>query len=140
MTRLNWINGEHISIVLFFIGLFGLIARRQIIKTIISIGIMEGAVILYFLSIGHWQDQVPPIGDVPASRMADPLPQALMITAIVIGVALTAAILTLYISLHHQTGTTDWVKARLLHENGKPTSTALFASQAGGDPGAQKNA
>lgn len=110
------INGAHVSIILFFIGLYGLIARRQIVKTIISIGIMEGAVILFFLSIGRWQEQTPPIGDVAVEQMADPLPQALMITAIVIGVAITAATLTLYLSLHHQHSTTDWVKAKLLNE------------------------
>ena len=113
---MTFINGEHISIILFFIGLFGLIARRQIVKTIISIGIMESAVILFFLSIGRWQDQVPPIGDAAVENMVDPLPQALMITAIVIGVAITAATLTLYMSLNHQHGTTDWLQARLLQE------------------------
>jgi multicomponent Na+:H+ antiporter subunit C len=122
------INGAHISIVLFFIGLFGLIARRQIVKTIISIGIMEGAVILFFLSIGRWQEQVPPIGGAAVEQMADPLPQALMITAIVIGVAITAATLTLYLSLHHQHGTTDWVKAQLLNEQ---SAMGLSATEIG---------
>lgn len=107
-------NSEWISIILFLIGLYGLIARRRIVKTIISLGIMEVAVILYFLSLNRQPGLLPPIGDVDPALMADPLPQALMITAIVIGVAITAVTLTLFIALYHRYGTTDWEKARVM--------------------------
>jgi multicomponent Na+:H+ antiporter subunit C len=41
---------------------------------------------------------------------ADPLPQALMITAIVIGVSVTAVALTMFITMYHIYGTTNWGK------------------------------
>jgi len=44
--------------------------------------------------------------------MADPLPQAMMITDIVIGIGVTAIALTLMIHLYHRYGTTNWQKAR----------------------------
>lgn len=107
---MHWINGETVSILLFFIGVYGLIARRNIVKTIISIGIMEAAVILFFIAANFSHASVPPVGTVGRVDMADPLPQALMITAIVIGVGVKAVSLTMFISLYHKYGTTNWVK------------------------------
>ena len=109
---MEFINGENVSLVLFFIGVYGLLARRNIVKSIISIGIMGSAVILFFLTINHTIDSVPPVGTQTAN-MADPLPQALMITAIVIGVSITALSMGMFIYLYHKFGTTNWKKARL---------------------------
>ncbi len=108
---MNWINGENVSIVLFFVGVYGLIARRNIIKSIIGFSIMQTAVILYFLSAGFVPGSVPPIGDLTGLVAADPLPQALMITDIVIGVGVTATTLTMFIHHYHRYGTTNWQKA-----------------------------
>ncbi len=104
---------EICGMLLFFIGIYGLIARRNIIKTIISLGIMETGLILFFLSINYQKGQTPPIGITPESipTTADPVVQALMITAIVIGVAVTAVSLSMFISMYHKYGTTNWKKA-----------------------------
>ena len=108
--KMKWLNGETASIILFFIGIYGIIARRNIIKTIISINIMQCAVILFFLTINYSENSIPPISDGAKVNIADPLPQALMITAIVIGVAVTAVSLTMFITLYHKYGTTNWKK------------------------------
>jgi multicomponent Na+:H+ antiporter subunit C len=42
---------------------------------------------------------------------ADPLPQALVITAIVVGIAVTAVALIMFIAMYHKFGTTNWIKA-----------------------------
>ncbi|MFO7611957.1 MAG: cation:proton antiporter subunit C [Clostridia bacterium] len=96
---------------MFFIGVYGLCARRNIIKTIIALGIMSGGVILFFLSINRTPESMPPIfkGEVPVP--ADPLPQALVITAIVVGISVTAVALIMFIAMYHKYGTTNWVKA-----------------------------
>ncbi len=110
---MQWINGENISLVLFFIGVYGLVARRNMVKAIISLGVMQSAIILYFLSAGVSVHPVPPIGDVStAAAVADPLPQAMMITDIVIGIGTTAVALTMVIHLYHQYGTTNWLRAK----------------------------
>lgn len=110
---MDFIRGDTVSILLFFIGLYGLIARRNIIKSIISIGIMQAAAILYYLSADYRPDSVLPIGaSLAGQTVADPLPQALMITDIVIGIGITAAALILFIHLYHRFGTTNWLKAR----------------------------
>lgn len=108
MSRL--FSGETFAIILFLIGLYGLLARRNIIKTVISLAIIQSGVILFFLTINYEPGRVPPIGDVTAATAVDPIPQALMITAIVIGVAVTAVSLTMFISLYHHYGTTNWLK------------------------------
>lgn len=109
----EWINGENISIILFFLGVYGLIARRNIVKSIISLGIMQVATILFFLSANQEIGSLPPIGVLPVDLpIADPLPQALMITDIVIGVGVTAAGLTMFIHLYHKYGSTNWMKVK----------------------------
>ncbi|SHF09363.1 sodium:proton antiporter [Alkalibacter saccharofermentans] len=110
---MEFINGENISIVLFFVGVYGLIARRNIVKSIISLGILQVAIILYFISANSEAGIVPPIGDLSsAAAVADPLPQALMITDIVIGMGVTAASLTMFIHMYHRYGSTNWLKVK----------------------------
>ena len=75
-----------------------------------SLGIMETAIILFFLANGALGAERAPITG--AGISADPIPQALMITAIVIGVGVTAIALTMFISLYHRYGTTNWKKAQ----------------------------
>jgi len=109
--KINFINAQNTAIILFFIGVYGLCARRNIIKTIISLGIMGGGVILFFLSINRTAESMPPIfnGDVVVA--ADPLTQALVITAIVVGISVTAVALIMFIAMYHKYGTTNWLKA-----------------------------
>lgn len=109
---MEFINGETISILLFFIGVYGLIAKRNIIKTVISLGIIQGGIILYFITANFVPDSIPPMGDLSIGIVADPLPQALMITEIVIGVGVTAIALTMFIHLYHKYGTASWLKLK----------------------------
>lgn len=103
---------ELAGIAMFFIGLFGLIARRDILKSILSITIIEIGIILFFLGINFSPEKVAPIGDIAGKAVADPLPQSIIITIIVIGIAITAVTLSMYVSMYHRYGTWDWLKAR----------------------------
>ncbi len=94
MVQIDLINGTNISLMLFFIGIYGIMARQNIVKSIISISIMQTGVILFFVD----------------ANPGDPLSEALMITAIVIGAAVTAFSLMLFIHLYHTFGTTNWFK------------------------------
>jgi len=99
---------------MFFIGFYGLITSKNIIKSIAAIVIMEMAVIVFFLGIGFVEGMRPPIGQA-MENVADPLPQALVITAIIIGVTVTAVNLTMLISLSHQIKKTDWDSVQKKH-------------------------
>jgi len=95
------------SVIVFFIGFYGLITSKNIIKSIASITIMEMAVIVFFLGIGFIDGMSPPIG-VGVENPADPLPQALVFTAVIISVTVAAVSLTMLISLTRQIKSTDW--------------------------------
>lgn len=116
-TFFDLINGENIAIILFFIGVYGLAARRNIIKSIMSLGIMQAAIILFFVSIHASTVSPPPIGRVFQTPPADPVPQALMITAVVIGISVTAVSLTMFITLYKKYGTTNWNKVKRKRED-----------------------
>ena len=109
------------SVVVFFIGFYGLITSRNIIKTITAITVLEMAVIVFFLGLGFTDGMAPPIGE-GLENATDPLPQAFVLTAIVIGVAVTAINLTMLISLSHRIKKTDWDSVR-----------SASSQQAGGD-------
>jgi len=104
---------EIVSVAVFFLGFYGLIASKNIIKSIVSILLMEMAVVVFFLSLGYFDGIRPPIGlQMEAAAVADPLPQALVITAIIIGLTVSAVNLTMLISLYRECKTTDWEIAK----------------------------
>lgn len=108
------ITPENISLLLFFVGVYGVTARRNIFKTIMGLSVMQAALILFFLSMHMDEQSIPPIGRNLAGvgAVADPVPQALMITAIVVGISTTAVSLTMFVSLYHKYGTTNWNKVK----------------------------
>jgi multicomponent Na+:H+ antiporter subunit C len=107
-----WMWVEYASILVFFAGFYGVITCKSILKSIVSIGLMELAVVMFFLSIGFSMGSTPPISArTPGhdlAHAADPLPQALVITTIIMGVAVIAVNLTMLISLYRRHSTTDW--------------------------------
>jgi len=101
---------EVFAIIMFFIALFGTMASNDIIKAIIFLVLMQSSVIVFWISFGYHDEILPPIGEYLAYGigLADPLPQALMITAIVIGMAVTAVALTMLITLCRKYQSTMW--------------------------------
>jgi len=97
------------AMLLFCIGLYTVIVRRNIIKKIIGLNIMETSVFFFLVSIGYLEQGVAPIhvGEAQASQMVNPLPQALILTGIVVAVSVTAVALSMVILLYQQYGTLD---------------------------------
>lgn len=95
-------------VALFFVGLYGAMTQRNIIKTIISVGIMDIGAISFFMLANHRPGARPPVVPTPPEQMADPVPQALMITAIVIGVSVIAMCLAMYMRVAYRYATADW--------------------------------
>lgn len=97
-----------LTFVVILIGLYGVSTSKNIIKSIFSVTIIESGVILLFLNLGNYHGgNIPIVSDVIVD-IVDPLPQALMITTIVIGSTVTALALMLSIKVFHQYGTLDW--------------------------------
>ena len=103
-------------LVLFCIGVYCILVKRNLIKIIIGIGIVEYAVILFFVLVGYRAQGRAPIlaKDQVVQNMVDPLPQALVLTAIVIGLAVTALIVAIAIRIYEKYGTFDITKIRRL--------------------------
>ena len=100
---------EIIAVLVFFTGFYGLITSKNIIKSIASTLLLEMAVVVFYLNIGYAGNTAPPIGEnLNALTTADPLPQALVFTAIITGVIVTAVNVTMLLSLCRKDKTTDW--------------------------------
>ncbi len=104
------------SLALIIIGVYGILMKKNLIKILLSLAIAESGVNLLFVSIGYIMNGTAPIfsenvvgKDV---TMVDPVPQALVLTAIVIGLGVTAVGLALVIRLykHHNTNNIDQIR------------------------------
>ncbi|KDR96184.1 multicomponent Na+:H+ antiporter subunit C [Peptoclostridium litorale DSM 5388] len=98
----------YFSSLVIIIGLYGLCNSKNLIKSVVCLNISQAGIILLFLGIVHSKgDSIPIVGTIGAS-FVDPLPQALMITAIVIGASVTSLALMISIKLFHEYGTLEW--------------------------------
>ena len=95
--------------LLFLTGLYGVITRRNLIKIAISLSVMEFSSFLFLALIGYRDGGVAPIVDIsdPVQNYVDPLPQAMVLTAIVIGLATTAMLMAVIIRIYRKYGTFD---------------------------------
>ena len=80
--------------VLFAAGVY-LILERSLTRILVGILLMSNATALLFILISGPNSGVPIVGMTPEDKMSDPLPQAMFLTAIVIGLGLTAFVLAL---------------------------------------------
>ncbi len=99
----------YLCFILFLTGLYGVITRRNLVKIAISLSIMEFSIFLLLALIGYTDGGVAPIVDPsdPLRTYVDPLPQAMVLTAIVIGLATTAMLMAVIIRIYRKYGTFD---------------------------------
>jgi multicomponent Na+:H+ antiporter subunit C len=109
--------------LLILIGLWGMLTQRNIVKMIIGFSIVDTGIHLVMVSIGYIRGRTAPILDEAvaavgtagrgaaqaaaaqaASQVVDPVPSALVLTAIVIGLAVTALMLVYAVQLHDRRG------------------------------------
>lgn len=90
---------------LFGIGVFQIL-RRNVIRSVIGVMIMMNAVNLFLISTGAYAGISAPYADKTA-QLSDALPQALVLTAIVIGLGGFAFVLSLLYVLSKHYHTTD---------------------------------
>jgi len=112
ISRINW----WAYILLMLIGLYGIIVKKNIIKKIIGLSILQTAIILFYVSIGAKRGATIPIIEhahdaqhavVQAADFINPLPHVLMLTAIVVAVATLGVALALAIKIYQVYGTLD---------------------------------
>jgi len=103
-------------LLLFLIGLYAVVLKRNLIKIVIGFSLMEYGVNLFFALAGFKQGALAPIiTDTAAARnFVDPLPQALVLTSIVIGLATTALMLAFVMRIYEKYKTFDITEIRRL--------------------------
>lgn len=95
-------------LILMMFGLYVLMAKQNLVKKIIGLNIFQGAVILFYITLGKVRGGTAPIlTGKPDEVYSNPLPHVLMLTAIVVGIATTALALALVVRLHESYGTIE---------------------------------
>jgi multisubunit Na+/H+ antiporter MnhC subunit len=105
-----------LCLVLFCLGVYCVLRRRNIIKMIVGLIIAEYAVNFFFILVAYRGGGRAPIlaPDQAIEPMVDALPQALVMTSIVIGLASTALLVGIAMRLYGKYGTFDITKIREL--------------------------
>lgn len=105
-----------LCLVLFSIGLFCAVRKRNIIKIIIGISIMGYAVNLFLILIGYCKEGRAPIFSEGQAikNMVDPVPQAMVLVSIVLGLTLTLFLVSVAIRIYEKYGTFDITKINRL--------------------------
>ena len=114
--------------MLMMIGLYAMISKKNLVKKIIGMSILQTAVILFFISLGAKKDATIPIithGNAAESHVVravdfiNPLPHVLMLTAIVVAVATLGVALALVVKVfqQYQTLEEDEILAKLADED-----------------------
>ena len=112
VSRINW----WVYILLMMIGLYGITVKKNFMKKVIGLSILQTSVILFFVSIGAKKNATIPIIEhahgaahpvVAAGHFINPLPHVLMLTAIVVAVATLGVALALIIKIYRQYNTLE---------------------------------
>jgi len=106
--------------MLLLLGIYGVIAKKNLVKIVIGLFIIEYAVNLMLILVGYRTGGSAPIvtsvenAAVQAASFVDPIPQALIVTSIVIGLGTTALVIALCLRLYEKYGTFDILQIRRL--------------------------
>jgi len=114
---MDYFTLQHIGLffgfMLILIGIWGILTQKNIIKIIIGFTVMNTGINVVIVSLAYVKDRTAPIidsaldGKVIAESIVDPVPQALVLTAIVIGLGVTALMLTYAVKLYQQRQSLD---------------------------------
>ncbi len=101
-----------ISIILIGIGIYGLMTQKNLFKHLISLSIIDTAVNIFIIATGYVEGGKAPIytkslPNFAIGKFVDPLPQALVLTAIVIGVGTLAVGASLLVRIREKHSSVD---------------------------------
>jgi multicomponent Na+:H+ antiporter subunit C len=102
-----------LGMLLFLIGIWGALTNKNIIRMIIGFSIADTGINIIIVAVGYIKGKTAPIidsavstagaataGAEAVSKVVDPIPSALVLTAIVIGLAVTALMLAYAIRMY----------------------------------------
>lgn len=96
-------------IALLAIGLYMVIAGQNLVKKLIGVNLFQSAIFLFFVAAAYVEGGSAPIVPEdpagPTEMIVSPLPHVIVLTAIVVGIALTAVGLGLIVRIYAEYGT-----------------------------------
>jgi multicomponent Na+:H+ antiporter subunit C len=96
-----------IFILLMMIGFYTVIAKPNFVKKVIGLGLFQTAIFLFFISLGKVEGGTAPVIVPFAKLYANPLPHALILTAIVVSVSTLAVALAIIVNIKQTYGTIE---------------------------------
>ncbi|HRW62564.1 MAG TPA: NADH-quinone oxidoreductase subunit K [Bacteroidales bacterium] len=102
-----------IGVIVILVGLWGLLTQKNLLKMVIGFSLFDTGIHVVMVSIGYIRNRTAPIldGTVSAGNAAnsivDPIPQALVLTAIVIGLGVTALMLSYVLRMYQKKKTLE---------------------------------
>ena len=96
-----------VTVILMVLGLYVVLARGNLIKKLIGLGVFQTSVYLLYVGPGKIIGGTAPIIDPAFQVYSNPLPHVLMLTAIVVGVATLALGLAIVVRIHEAYGTIE---------------------------------
>ncbi len=106
--------------ILLLIGVYGVITKKNLVKIVVGLIVIDYATNLMLILIGYRSGGTAPIfssvenAAQEASKFVDPLPQALILTSIVIGLGMVLMAIVLCLRLYEKYGTLDILHIRRL--------------------------
>lgn len=109
-----------LCLALIFVGVYGVVVKKNVVKIVLGLAIIDYGTNLLLILTGYRSGGHAPIVDRTsdletfAAGSVDPLPQALVLTSIVIGLGVLALLVALCIRLYERYGTFDITQMRRL--------------------------
>lgn len=99
-----------VSIVLMMIGFYAVIAKTNMIKKAIGLSLFQTGIFLFYITVGKLAGGTAPVvvnGRAVETAYSNPLPHALILTAIVVSVSTLAVALAIIVNVYQAYGTID---------------------------------
>lgn len=108
MSQISGLYSYWVVIILMMAGLYIMIARYNLVKKIIGLGLFQTSIFYLYITLGKVTGGTAPIL-VEGKELvySNPLPHVLILTAIVVGVATAALALALIVRIYEEYGTIE---------------------------------
>lgn len=129
------------AVGLLVIGIAGVVLARHLFRIVLALVIAEAGANLLLILAGFRSGAIAPIvlGDAAGQSMVDPVPQAMVLTAIVIGVGVQALALGLVIKIKERYGTVDLRQVRERMQQELDAAAGVSAPSSQESPGATRS-
>ena len=121
-----------VVVILMVTGLYVVMVSSNLVKKVLGLNIFQTSVFLFYIGIGKLEGGTAPILGPGLGPYSNPLPQVLILTAIVVGVATTALALALIVRIHRAYGTIEEDDLERLEEAGTHAASSAAPAR---DPG-----